>query len=329
MAQQEEKLNEFFNGRAFLWIVGIVLALGSWVAMLTGRFSTTEQGVGLYFAFPDILFEDARVSLAVNLACLGGIAALLVLLNKLFNFVRAFTFVFSSMFLLLELASPLSSARLGVGTLMALLLVGGVFLLFSQYMQRGQSQRSIFLVMAVLSLCTLFHFAFIFLIPVFFVGFLYVRAMSIKGFVAMLLGLATPLWIGVGFGLIDPLAYQHANVAAIWAARDFSRLPIDILTAVVTAVVTIVFTVINLMTVLNYRLQTRVYNAFFVVLSMLAVAAMAIDFNNIIDYLPILNLCLAIQVAHLFTTITSPRRYLLIVLLAIASLTSYALQTFS
>lgn len=329
MALREEKLNDFFNGRSFLWIMGVTLAVGAWVAMLTGRFSTPESGVGLYFHFPDVLVDDPRVSVVVNTACLVGVASLLILLNKMFNFVRAYTFIFSSMFLLLELASPLSCARLGVGTIMALVLMAGVFLMFSRYQQRDGSQRSIFLVMAVLTFCTLFHFAFLFLIPVFLIGFLYVRAMNVKGFVAMLLGLVTPLWIGIGFGWIDPMAYQEANVASIWAARDFSSLPVDIVTAVVTAVVTVVLTVINLMTVLNYRLQTRVYNAFFVVLSILSVAAMAVDFNNIMDYMPILNLCLSIQVAHVFTTMASSRRYLLVLPLLVAALLSFAVQTFA
>ena len=67
------------------------------------------------------------------------------------------------------------------------------------------------------------------------------------------------------------------------------------------ALLTLVLTVVNLLTIFNYRLQTRVYNAFFTTLATLSVIMMVVDFNNILIYVPMLNMCLAIQVAHVFT----------------------------
>ena len=53
---------------------------------------------------------------------------------------------------------------------------------------------------------------------------------------------------------------------------------------------------------------------------------MGVDFNNIVNYLPILNLCLAIQLAHLHTIGTATRRYLVLVAIVVASLVSFTLQ---
>lgn len=326
MSWQEERLNEFFNSRAFMWIVAAVVLLATCAAMLTGRVPAPQQGQGVFFHWGGLLIQEPQTSWEINMLCLGGVAALLMTLNRRYNFVRTVTTVPASMFLLLQLASPQLSVNFGVGTAMCVVLAVALFTVFAAYQKRGRSQRSIFLVMATVSLCSMFHFAFLFLIPVMLLGFVYVRAMSLKGFVAMLLGLVTPFWIALGTGLVSPWDYHLPQLSSIWNVRDLAHLPVDIAIAVVTAVVTIAVTVVNLMTLLNYRLQTRVYNAFLVVVSALAIVMMGVDFNNIVNYLPILNLCLAIQLAHLHTIGTATRRYLVLVAIVVASLVSFTLQ---
>ena len=77
----------------------------------------------------------------------------------------------------------------------------------------------------------------------------------------------------------------------------------------------------------NYRLRLRVYNAFFVVSSLLTIAVMAVDNAHLPAYLPLLHVCLAIQVAHTFTIKKEwPHRNRIVVGLAVACLLSFAAQ---
>ena len=62
--------------------------------------------------------------------------------------------------------------------------------------------------------------------------------------------------------------------------------------------------------IISYNAQTRAYNGFFAMLSLLSILLMLIDFTNFIIYVPILNCCAALQLGHLFTIYESRRSYI-------------------
>ena len=294
-------MNDFFNSRGFLTISALIAAV---VVLTTTGLVGADIGAddgwrGLFFAFSDSDLPSGLPPL-LNLVCLATITTLLILLNKQYNFIRAYTLLFGSLFLLLSAASVwLEPHAFNIGLVLALVLVAVMFVIFGEYQNAGHAQRSIYLAFTAVGACCLFHYASLFLIPVVLIGFAQVRAMSAKGLMAMLLGLVTPAWLVIGLGIVDPLAqFQRPDVSAIWAGADIKHLQLPIIMAAITALVTIIITSVNLMTVLNYRLQTRMYNAFIVVAALLSILAMCFDFTHILIYLPILNVCLAIQVAH-------------------------------
>ena len=53
------------------------------------------------------------------------------------------------------------------------------------------------------------------------------------------------------------------------------------------------------------------------------------DYKNFPIYLPILNLCVAIQIAHTFTISNHLRRYLFVVVLLVAGIASFVAQSFA
>ena len=291
-------MDEFFNGRGFMIVAALTAALAVFLSGTAGIGATQEVWQGVFYTFNPATVPPFIQKL-INLLCLGGIATLLILLNKQYNFVKAFTWIFSSVFLLLSTVSMWMQPGLDAGLLMCLTLVATMFVIFAEYQQAGHSQRSIFLAMAAASTFCLFNYRAVFLIPVIFLGFVQVKAMSGKGVVAALFGLLTPPWIAVGLMLAHPVeSFNVPDVASIWSGSDLAHLQLPIIIAALTALLTIVVTAVNLMTVLNYRLQTRMYNAFIVVMAVLTVLAMCFDFTHILSYLPILNVCLAIQIAH-------------------------------
>ncbi|MBR1551437.1 MAG: hypothetical protein IJ632_03865 [Muribaculaceae bacterium] len=323
-----EKINEYFNSRGFTVVSALMLAIAAGVSLVLSPPPVPDAGSGILFSAQWSTIDSPTASAFLNVACIIGIGLLMLALNKVFNFVRSYTFIFTSVFFLLEMSTPLTCGIFNTGTTLCLVLLGGILLLFSSY-QDKHSQHSIFLLMAVLATCSLFQYAFLLLIPAFCFGFMYMRAMNVKGFLAMLLGLLTPIWIVLGLGIAHLTDFKPFGINAIWESLDLGQMRMLVVTAATTTLLAIVLTAMNLLTIMNYRLQLRVYNAFFVMMSALAIIAMSIDYKDMTAFLPILFLCLSVQVAHSYTLSTFSHRYLFIIALmalAIASCTAHLLQ---
>lgn len=299
-------------------LTGILLAIMAVTA--SGRVPVAQASSGIFFEMPNVLVEPGLPSALINVACLVGIGALMLLVNKVFSFVRSMTCIFVSAFFLLEFAVPVTSSVFNTGTALCLILVLGVLALFASY-EDLHSQGRIYLTMTILAAACMWQWAFLILIPAFAIGFIYMRAMDFRGFLALLLGLATPFWVVIGLGIVNPLTdFKPLEINAVWTTLDLSQMRLLVTWAAIVAVLSIILTVMNLTTILNYRLQFRVYNAFFIVVTLLSVLAMCIDYRDMVVFMPLLNLCLAIQIAHSFTLSTQPKRHFLMWLFVAATL---------
>ena len=149
------------------------------------------------------------------------------------------------------------------------------------------------------------------------------RAMGLKGVLAMLFGLVTPFWIAMGLGIASPADFALPHYEGFWQMPQEAWASHLTILVAVTAVLGAVLAVMNLYTIMNYRPQTRVYNIFFIIVLVLAIIAICFDFKKLVVYLPLLNLTVAVQVAHVHTLRTAaPYRYLFILLFTAACLTS-------
>lgn len=315
---RDDRYIDFLNGRTFMVLTGVLMlvitVLAAW------RVPVTQTGHGIFFEMPTVLLQPGLPSALLNVTCLVGIGALMLVINKVFNFVRSMTSIFVSVFFLLEMAMPLASNAFNAGTALCMLLVLGVLPLFASY-ENTHSQGYIYLTMTVLATACMWQWAFVMLILAFAIGFIYVRAMDFRGFLAMLLGLLTPFWIVIGLGLVNPLTdFRPFQISAVWTSLDLSQMRLMVAWAAVVGLLSLVLTVSNLMTILNYRLQFRVYNAFFIIVTLLSVLAICVDYRDMAMFMPLLNLCLAIQVAHSFTLSNQPKRHYLMWVLVLATL---------
>ena len=318
-----DRINEFFNSKAFTVLTGALLVVAAFLETASGSVPQPDAGAGLFFSAKWSSIASPMLSTAVNLACVIGIGLLMLALNKVFNFVRSVTFIFASVFYLLEMSNPFVSSIFNNGTTLCLVLVGGITMLFSSY-QDKHSQHSIFLSFAVLATASLFQYAFLFLIPAFLLGFIYMRAMNFKGVLAMLLGLLTPLWIALGLGIVDVADFKPFAIDAVWDSLALEQIRMLVVEVAVVALLAIALTIMNLFTIMNYRLQLRVYNAFFTLMTLLCIAAMSVDYRDMTTFVPTLYLCLSIQVAHAFTLSNWSYRYIFIIALIVLSVASCA-----
>ena len=304
-----EHINEYFNSKSFMVLCALALVATAVVARLWGITPPADDSLGIFFKFNGPLINHATLSWVVNLLCLLVTGGILIAINKVFAFVRSVTHLFVSAFFLLQIANPSGLVAFNAGTLLCLLVALTLLPLFAAYQDR-HSQRRIFLIFALATTGCLFHYGFLILIPAFLLGFLYMGALNLKGVLAMFFGLVTPLWIVLGLGIANP------SDAALpqWTILGLPTLTPIIVLAAITTVLGIVLALMNLHTIINYRMQTRVYNAFFIIMLVFTVIALCLNYRQLTVFLPLLNLMVAIQVAHFHTLRTFPFRYIFLLL---------------
>lgn len=304
-----EHTNEYFNGRSFMVLCAVLLVAVTFAALVSGIQPPAAQGHGIFFSLKAPLIADSTLSAVINVLCLLVTGGILLAVNKVFTFVRSMTHLCVSAFFLLQLANPSGLVAFHAGTLMCLIMALTLPPLFAAYQDR-HSQRSIFLVFALVATGCMFHYGFLVLIPAFLLGFLNMGVLNLKGVLAMFFGLVTPFWIVLGLGIVHPAD----AVAPQFMVQQWPAVTPLIVLATATAVLGIVLAAMNLHTIMNYRMQTRVYNAFFIITLVLATIGMCLNHQEVNVYLPLLNLMVAVQVAQVHSLRTSPFRYIFLLL---------------
>ena len=312
-----EHINEYFNGRPFMLLCALALVAVTFVAVALGVEPVGTRCSGIFFSLQGDFFGVSPLSAGVNLLCLLATGGIILALNKVYTFVRSMTHLFVSAFFLLQLAHPSGLVAFNAGTLLALVTAITVLPLFASY-QDKHAQRSIFIIFAIVATGSMFHYGFLVLLPAFLLCFLNMGVLNLKGVLAMLFGLVTPFWIVLGLGIVSPSDFVMPSVNGIWNLSFSPQTNVVLTLAVLTAVLGVVLAVMNLMTIMNYRMQTRVYNAFFVFVLFMTVIAISIDYSDVAVFLPLLNLMVGVQVAHAHTLHTTNHlRYLFLVLLIV------------
>lgn len=274
------------------------------------------QGKGIFFSLQGTLIDAGPLSATLNVLCLLATGAIMLALNKVFNFVRSMTRLFVSAFFLLQLANPSGLVSFNAGTLLSLATAVTLLPLFGSFQDR-HSQRSIFLIFALVVTGAMFHYGFLVLIPAYLLGFANMRALGPKGLLAVFFGIITPFWIVLGLGIAS---IADASLPQ-WSLLERPQMSLLLLLASATAVLGLVLAAMNLFTIMNYRMQTRVYNIFLVIVLVLVVIAPCLDHRDLAVFLPLLNLMVAVQVAQAHTLNTAFHfRYVFIILLTVACL---------
>ena len=315
-----EHINEYFNGRPFVLLSALILVAMTFIALSMGVKPIQIGGAGIFFPFKGLLMDNGPLSAAVNVLCLLTTGFIMLALNKVFNYVRSVTHLFVSVFFLLQAANPAALLSFNLGTLLCLVTAVSILPMFASFQDR-HAQRSIFLIFAMVAAGSMFHYGFLALIPAFLLGFMNMRVFNLKGFFAMLIGLVTPFWIVLGLGIAKPDDFVMPQINGIWTMINQPQVNLLVTLGCATAVLGIVLATMNLFTIMNYRMQTRVYNIVLIIILVVMTIAKCLNYLDMTVYMPLLNLMVAVQVAQAHTLhTTNSRRYLLMLLLVAACL---------
>lgn len=317
---RENLINDFFNSKAFAVLTAIALIVVIYVNCISGAArvaSVTSRGV----LFQSVIHavSSPTLSVCINAAAIILTAITVLILNKMFNFIRSVTWIFVSVFFLLTMSTPIINTYLFTGTMLNLTSVVCIFLVFATF-QRRMSQRSIFSAFAIVSAASMFHYAYIYLMPVLFLGYMLMQVMHLRAIFAMIIGIITPYWIVLGLGFASFSDFSLPAYQSVLPELGTAQLRLSIIYIAILVIVTIALTALNLMKIINYKLQVRAYNGYFIYLTVANILMMIVDYKNAFVYLPMLNMCLSVQFAHFFTLNNHTRRYVT-VLIAIAACT--------
>ncbi len=265
-----------------------------------------DQGICLPSAatWPLPQWAGALTNLALN----ALIMVMMVVVNKAYNVLRAVTKLQIGLFAMMQAAVPRELLTLNSGTLVALGVISGIFLLFSCYDNPWRVRR-VFLAFMILSLGAATQYCFVAFIPVFWIICAQMRIFNLRTFLASVLGLLTVWIILLGFGFVG-LADIHApDITSVFEALNLRSALYLLLVAGFTTFLLLTSTVLNVMKTIAYNAQARAYNGALTLVAFITIAAMAFNYNNLLAYLPLLNMCASYQITHYFVNHRYERQY--------------------
>lgn len=322
MAKKGSYIVDYFNNRGFFGLSLLVLVILAVIA--SGNFEVPQRGYGtLHNISTWISSNDTSCFVAV--LCNIVIGVLLITLNIMYRYIKTYNcFVFAAVFVLLQGVNPFLSTRFFAGTALCLVVVVSLLFLFELYGKQQLASQGVFLVMALLSFFSIYHYVFLLLVPLFIVGFAYMRAINLRTVLAIIFGLATPYWIALGTGLESITSFQAPELSLVWSeAPTFAGKSWAVSVAIAITALTVLLTVGNFKTMLNYSVHVRAYNNFFVALSVFVLLLMIVDYNDFLFYMPLMNLCFAIQFGHWYVVTRHETRQAVTMWLMVAMLTAY------
>lgn len=302
---REERLTDFLHTRYGLLLLLLLSAAAVAAAYVHGAAAGVATG----------LLDDPQLAL-VAASGLNLLAALLLLyINKRYNILRSTSALFAGMFLVMQAAMPALSVALGGGVIMAVVVLLATAALFATFQQPWRTRQT-FLAFCTVSAGALLDIACAAYIVALLMGCAQMRATSPRMLLAALLGVATPWWIAWGFGLLDlsglRLPQWAVAAAPAAAAADHAAMLHVWLYAAATFLLGTGTGLFNLLKIYSYNARTRAYNGFVAVIAATTALLMVCDFRRMEVYLPLLNLCTAIQLGHFFVINRRKRSYIAI-----------------
>lgn len=306
----EHEITRFFHSRSGFVIASIIAVTATLVAFYTGVIQPAPSGDGLIYATPSHWITSPLASLVASLIANLAIGYAMVVISKQFNVMRSLSRLVATMYILMQAATPMVMGQFYGGTLMSVTLILATAILFTTFASKT-SVRRVFLLFFTITTGSLWCAPSILYIPILFIALAQMRIFRLRFIVAAIIGIVTPLWILLGFGLITPEQLNPPHVISI--PGSISSIPFDLLpAAMLTATLGLFFFMGNLMKILSYNAQIRAYNGYIILLQFSTFVMMIVNVDGFADYLPVLNMTVAYQIAHFFAERRHRRSYLAI-----------------
>lgn len=306
--------------------MGVLICLAAvfmaFQAFAAGKVTMLGDFRTIAFPTPSSWIPDTALSFWANIVIVLCTGAVMILINRHFNLLRTTSAFFAAYFVFTTACTPMVIGQLGASSLLALIMMGGVWLMFSIYNQRVSSRR-VFLIFFLIGLGQLTEYTFVLYIPVFIAALGQMRIFTFKKILAAILGNITPAWITWGLGLADvPEIPQLCFTPPAMLLDCPGSWPLLAATAL-TLLTGFFLGNLNLIKIIGFNAQARAYNGFLTLMSIATGIFAIVNFSNLIIYITLLNACVAFQVGHFFRFTVMRRGYIAVVTLMAAYLGIY------
>lgn len=273
--------------------------------------------LGICLPSPNLWNINPVSSWLINTVLIGGIAAGGFFLNRSFNFIRSTEPVLPAMFLIFVGACPWITYNLSASTIICGVNLLALSVMFGIYKSPNATQE-LFTVATLLSVGSMFQYAFIpFIIP-YVIGAIVMKAFRIKECLAFLMGLVAPYWVGIGLGLLPPEQFTMPEFTNLFS--DFTQTSeIYVLTAeaAIGVVIGAVLALNNSMKLYAGNSMVNAMNMCITLIGGMCVICMCIDFSNLMAYIATFFFTVAVQLANLCALWQIKREWLVLLIPAL------------
>lgn len=302
-------VTKVLQSRGALAVAIMVMIVASVYALNQGVVSSFRENSGLVFPSANEWIGSSSGNLWLSVIAELFVVAMMIYINKVFSIPKTITLSYAVFFAAMQTATPEISCRLYSGTVLCVIVALSILLMFSSFGQYS-ARRRVFLVFFMLSAAATTQYAFLIYIPVFFVACAQMRILSLQTVLAALLGVITPWWILLGFGIVSLVDIHFPqNFSALAGLEQNDRVAIMV-TAGFTAIVGLSAYVLSWLKLMTYNAATRSCNGLLALTTFVTMIAMAVDYSNMSTYMPLLNFCAAFMLGHVFVIRNSSRAWI-------------------
>ena len=311
-------------GKEGLVLIIIFMAGMSLLGFLFLPHLVPDGNLGICLPSPNQWHISPWLSWGLQNILLLGVAIATIFLNKHYNFVKSPDPIAAAAFLFMAGSNPLLTSHLDASSLLLATNLICISVIFSCY-RRDNSTQEFFVVATLIALGSMIQYAFLLMVPVYIIAGFILQTMRFKEFLAFLIGLVAPYWVGIGLGLLPLDSFCMPGLSNLFSQPDFKT---DLFIILINIGLTILF---SLMIGLNafvklYAGNSRILalNNIIALLGLASWAGIVADFNNMTAYLGTLYFASSFQIANLFTLWHIPRGRVVLSIILIAYIALFA-----
>lgn len=284
--------------------IGVVMCAFIMVAMCTASFllrpdQRISGELGICLPSPNLWDINPVSSWIINTVLLGGCAAAGFFLNRSYNFIRSTHPVLTSLFLVLSASNPWTTGYLSSSTLLCVVNLLCIAIMFRSFRSDNATQE-MFVIATFISVGSMFQYAFLPMLPAYVGAAIVMKVFRVKEFLAMLMGLVAPYWVGIGLGLIPLEWFSMPQITNLF--QDYAHAS-ELIALLLSVGIAIFFGILlglnNSIKLYAGNSRVNAMNLTISFVGLMCSVCVIVDFSNMMAYVATLYFTVSVQVANM------------------------------
>lgn len=255
--------------------------------------------LGICLPSPNLWEINPISSWIINTVLLGGCAAAGFFLNRSYNFIRSTHPVLTSLFLVLSASNPWITGYLSSSTLLCAVNLICISVMFNSF-RAGNATQEMFIIGTLISIGSMIQYAFLPMTVAYILSAIVMKVFRLKEFLALVMGLAAPYWVGIGLGLIPLESFSMPQITNLF--QDYAHAS-HLLVLLISVGIAIFFGVVlglnNCIRLYAGNSRVNAMNLTVIFVGMVCSICVIVDFSNMMAYIATLYFTVAVQVANM------------------------------